>query len=123
MNMYDYLSWDLLPGLLPCFQVLVSVTTPQTDSNQFIMHLSSSSPRGGGPPGCRWGNWGLCGDLEAYLCPYAGANEGPLLYYAPDHEEIWGLPLKHKEIADKLSSYAVNQPRVAFRCESFGKKN
>ena len=21
----------------------------------------------GGTPGCRWGNWGLCGDFSAYL--------------------------------------------------------
>ena len=46
---------------------------------------------GGGTPGCRWGNCGLCGDLVACLCPYGGGNERPLIYYAPDHGEIWGL--------------------------------
>ena len=45
-----------------------------------IMHLSSSSLRGGGTPGCRCGNWGLCGDFAAYLCPRGGGNEGPLIY-------------------------------------------
>ena len=58
-----------------------------------VIHLSSSSPRGG-TLGCRWGNWGLCRDLEAYLCPYGGGNEGPLLYHAPDHREIWGLSFR-----------------------------
>ena len=48
-------------------------------SSLLLMHLSSSSPRGGGEtPGCRWGNWGLCGDFAAYLCPRGGGNEGPL---------------------------------------------
>ena len=37
-------------------------------------------PEGGGTPGCRWGNWGLCGDFVAYLCPRGGGNEGPLIY-------------------------------------------
>ena len=48
-------------------------------------------PKGGGTPGCRWGNWGLCGDFAAYLCPRCGGNEGPLIYYAPGYREIWGL--------------------------------
>ena len=42
-------------------------------------------PRGGGgTPGCRWGNWGLCMAFAAYLCPCGGGNEGPLIYYTPD---------------------------------------
>ena len=46
---------------------------------------------GGGTLGCRWGNWGLCGDFAAYLCPSGGGNEGPLFYYPPDYRDIWGL--------------------------------
>ena len=49
-----------------------------------VMHMSSSFPRRG-TPGCRWGNWGLCGDFAAYLCPGGRGNEGPLIYYAPDY--------------------------------------
>ena len=48
-------------------------------------------PEGGGTPGCRWGNWRLCGDFAEYLCPCGGGNEGPLIYYAPYYGEIWGL--------------------------------
>ena len=31
------------------------------------------------------------------------------------------LPLRRKEIANELSSYAVNQPWVTFRCQCFAK--
>ena len=61
------------------------------------MHLSSSSPSGGGGRGrgggCRWRNWGLCGDLVAYLCPLGGGNDGPVIYYeicTPQTTEKYG---------------------------------
>ena len=79
------------------------------------MHLSLSSPRGGAP-GCRWGNWGLCGDFAAYLCPCGGGNERPLIYYAPDYGEIWGLCfhyLRRKEIGNELSLYYTQSTSLA----------
>ena len=62
-------------------------------SNQPPNALVIAFPEGGGgeTPGRRWGHWGLCGDLEAYLCPYGGGNEGPLLYYAQTKEKYGDL--------------------------------
>ena len=76
------------------------------------MHLSSPSPREG-TPGCRWGNWGLCGDFAAYLCPHGGENEGPLII-TPQTMEKYGDFASAKAQGNWEQAfivlYAVNQP-------------
>ena len=49
------------------------------------------------------------GILQHIWAPSGGGNEGT------------SFPLKCKEMFNKLSSYAANQPRATFRCECFGK--
>ena len=83
-----------------------------------VIHMSSSCPRRG-TPGCRWGNWGLCGDFAAYLCPRGRGNEGPLIYYAPDYGEIWVLYLASAKAQGNwerafIVLYAFNQPWGTF---------
>ena len=62
------------------------------------MHLSLSFPRE--VRGCRWGNWGLCGDFATHLCPCGGGNEGSFLYhtlYVPQPGEICGSSFRYLE--------------------------
>ena len=48
--------------------------------------------QGGRDPGLSVRELGtLWANFAVYLCPCGGGNEGPLIYYAPDYEEIWGL--------------------------------
>ena len=72
----------------------------------------------GGTPGCRWENWGLCGDFAAYLCPCGGGNKGPLIYQSPDYGEIWGLCLGTSFHCTILSQPALGN----VHCQCFGIK-
>ena len=74
-------------------------------------------PEWGGTPGCRWGNWGLCGDSAAYLCLCGGGNEGPLIYYAQTREKYWDFASAKAQGNWEqafIVLYTVNQPWGTF---------
>jgi len=46
----------------------------------------------GGTPGCKWGNWGLCGNFATNMNNYGGENVGTIRFMMPQLSgKMWGL--------------------------------
>ena len=83
-------------------------------------------PEGGGNPGCRWGNWGLCGDFAAYLCPRVEEMKG-LSFITPQTKEKYGDFASTKSQGNWerafIVIYGVNQSWGTFTVNVLEKKN